>query len=486
VLNVYFTDWFGIDPDILDGYGAFNISMLNDLPLFIDPFLLFTSDNAEYKSLHDSIIEYLKFLRDQSVQGNIGDGLLQAWYMFPEVKQLWLGYSLRGNQGSGLGWKFARALYQNLNAIFSDFGNEHITRGSHLEKVCLISDGVGRDNISDFTANLIKDYLAQYTQTFALKYITADLRRTVSVKNAVFDYDRRVWCPHQYELPYIGDDYVLLTPRGFLTRDENWINRPDMIDGMERITTSVTDQQLRAQVNQYLIRALKKDTKPNEKRRVYSSLIHQYPKLIEYYIRAKEDRGAEAQRVSGEKVDESETFFIRQVKEFINQLETETEFYRHGIDTLTEARARLEFLKHEIEHNGGHRLFYCNGQPIHRESDLHILYRLTWFATPSDFSSEVNDGRGPVDFKISHGSKDKSLVEFKLAKNSKLKQNLLSQVEIYKKASRTDKALTVIFYFSVEEKSKVQDILKELGLEQDKSIIMIDARNDNKPSASNA
>jgi hypothetical protein len=192
------------------------------------------------------------------------------------------------------------------------------------------------------------------------------------------------------------------------------------------------------------------------------------------------------QRVSGEKVEESETFFIRQVQVFVGQLESETEFYRRGVDTLAEARARVEFLKHEIEHCGGHRLFYVKGQPIHRESDLDILYRLTWFATPSDFSSEVNDGRGPVDFKVSRGSKDKSLVEFKLAKNSKLERNLRNQVAIYEKASRTAKSLKVIFYFTAEEKVKVQRILERLGMEQDDSIILVDARDDNKPSASNA
>ena len=35
-MKVYFTDWFNVDPDVLEEYGAFNISLINDLPLFID------------------------------------------------------------------------------------------------------------------------------------------------------------------------------------------------------------------------------------------------------------------------------------------------------------------------------------------------------------------------------------------------------------------------------------------------------------------
>src|SRR5581483_9431800 len=106
---------------------------------------------------------------------------------------------------------------------------------------------------------------------------------------------------------------------------------------------------------------------------------------------------------------------------------------------------------------------------IQRESDLQILYRLTWFATPSDFNSEVNNGRGPVDFAISRGSKDKTIVEFKLAKNSKLKKHLESQIKIYEEGNRTQKSLKVIFYFTRSELAKVQGVLRELKLENDDS-----------------
>lgn len=126
------------------------------------------------------------------------------------------------------------------------------------------------------------------------------------------------------------------------------------------------------------------------------------------------------------------------------------------------------------------------GQPIKRESDIQIMFRLTWFATPSDVSREANEGRGPVDFKISRGAADKSLVEFKLASNTKLRQNLEKQVEIYKRAHDTDKAIKAILFFTDEEETKVRKVLSELGLAGEKYIVLIDARNDNKPSASTA
>lgn len=158
-LNIYFSDYFNVTSETLEEYGTFNISIVADLPLFIDPFLLFNSKKEEYIELHDNIIRYLRFLKDKSVENKLNNGLLKAWFTFPEIKQNWFGFTQSGNCGSGLGMKFARALYKNLNTIFDNFGDEKITEDSHLEKLCLINSGVGRDNISDFTTNLIKDYL---------------------------------------------------------------------------------------------------------------------------------------------------------------------------------------------------------------------------------------------------------------------------------------------------------------------------------------
>jgi hypothetical protein len=101
-----------------------------------------------------------------------------------------------------------------------------------------------------------------------------------------------------------------------------------------------------------------------------------------------------------------------------------------------------------------------------------------------DVNSEVNNGRGSVDYKISIGSSDKMLVEFKLASNNKLKQNLLNQVLVYEKANQTDQSIKVILYFSDQEFMTLNKIFKELNIIQNKRLVTIDAR-PSKVSASN-
>jgi hypothetical protein len=186
-MNVTFSDFFGIQSKTVERYGAFDISLLADLPLFVDPFLLFNSKKSEYQQLHQEMIKYLRFLREKAESQQLDDGLITAWYRFPEIQQNWLGFSVAGNQGHGLGKSFAQSLHVNLGKLFTSFGEEKITKGSHLEKLCLIREGVGRDNISDFTNNLIFAFLLTYTQTFAQKFIAAPLRRTFVVRKTRFN-----------------------------------------------------------------------------------------------------------------------------------------------------------------------------------------------------------------------------------------------------------------------------------------------------------
>ncbi|MCU0533925.1 MAG: hypothetical protein MUD14_08515 [Hydrococcus sp. Prado102] len=488
-MNIFFSDFFNVSPALIDEYGAFNISLINDLPLFVDPFLLFNSENPTYQQLHKDIICYMRFLKEMSLSGAINPCLVEAWFTFPEVKQNWLGFSVKGNKGHGLGKDFAKALNRNLNSVFRNFGEETITRSSHLEKLCLIREGVGRDNISDFTTNLIKHFLATYTQEFALNNLSKNQINSIRVNKVKFNYDTRTWMSATFWLPYINGNYVLFTPKDILTKDESWINRPELLARFQDIARGLPNEVLRAQVNEYLLRILPTNPKAIKKdiEAAISLAIDKFPEVIDYYIRIKEEEGDKATSIAEERVAEVKALFVEQINQLVNEYLKPIGFYKNSGNTYSEAKERVFFLKDVIENKGGHRLFYVNGKPLEREADLQILYRLTWFSTPSDVSREVNDGRGHVDYKVSRGSADKTLVEFKLAKNPKLEKNLAKQCEIYENSSNsTHPSLKVILYFSEHELAKVNRILERLKLKDSPDIILIDARDNNKPSGSKA
>ena len=252
---------------------------------------------------------------------------------------------------------------------------------------------------------------------------------------------------------------------------------------------AIDDEQLRVEINNYFYSWIPKDTEPTPEDtvRAIDSTLRQYPELIDYYIRIREDAGDQAIAISSLKVSESEHLYVRQFGRLAQLLGQQTEFYGIPGNTRRETREKIEFFKDVVENKGGHTIFYnSKGEAMAREADVQIMFRLVWFGTPSDVSREVNDGRGPADFKISRGAADKTLVEFKLAGNSQLKRNLKKQLAVYQAASDAETGYKVIVYFSEGQLARVQRILKELGMTNDENIVLIDARRDNKPSGSKA
>ena len=484
--KIYFSDFFNVSRETIEREGFFDISLLNDLPLFIDPFLIFCSEKAEYQALHEEIIKYMVYLRDYSLKHPVpSKPMLDSLYKFSEVKQNYLGFCEDGNGGSGLGTEFAQALHAGLTDIFSDFGDESISKSPHLEKLCLIKDRVGKDNISDFATNLIKHYLLEATERFAKEYLDPSMCKTFhNIPRVKFDYAVGVWKAGTYYLPCYGNDYVLLTPTDMLVRAKTWINKADLYKQVPYMGISLPDEVLRFQVNEYFTSLLSKRPTKEEKMKAAKQTIERFPQIMDYFIRTKEDNEAGAiQEGLGEVIGVREVF-IEQLQNLVRQLAEETDFYNVPLNSYDEAMQRVMHLKHVIEHCDGYRWFYDGDKPIRRESDLHIMYKLACYDVISDPNSEVNNGRGPVDFKLSQGRKDSTLVEFKLTRT--LKKNLEKQVAVYLDANNTDKAIKVIMFFTEEEEKKTYAILNELGLTGKPGIVLIDARSDNKVQASKA
>jgi hypothetical protein len=132
-----------------------------------------------------------------------------------------------------------------------------------------------------------------------------------------------------------------------------------------------------------------------------------------------------------------------------------------------------------------YQLFSRAGRPFSNETELRVAFGLVWCGTEFDVNREVNNGRGPVDFKVSFGADEKSLIEFKLASNSSLKRNLEKQVEIYEAVNRTRTSVKAIVIYSAAERQRLSAPPRtRLGGRQ--VDLPVDARSDNKPSASKA
>lgn len=476
-MKQFFSEFFEINENTLEEYRTFNISLLSDLPLFIDPFLLFTSKKPEYIKLHKQIIKYLKFLRDKAVEDALNDGLIDAWYKFPEVKQNWFGYSKTSNKGSGLGTKFANALTLNLK-IFNKSEHKRIS-GNHFEKLCLINGGVGKDNISDFTTNLIKDYLLNYTQEFAQKYLDKKFRAIHRVKKVRFDYETETWIPDSFELPTYDNDYIILTPVDMLTKDETWINRTEFTKTFRLVIDSVPDATLRAQFTNYLENKLielaeEKKPTPKQQTEAVNDTILQFPELIEYYVRGKEENGSEAESISSSKVFESKQLYIKHFKQLGLRLFESTEFYNIDTVLFEDCLKRLNIIKDLVENKGGNEIFHFESKPIEDEDNLSILFRLTWKASQHKLTEDNNSSEIITTWKDSN---KKLKIVLKLSTNTQIKKTLEKLKNVYKESSIEQEYILVLVCYSKEELNSIQSLLKKMDMSEHKNIVFINASN---------
>lgn len=194
--------------------------LASDIPVCIDPFLLFKSRDATLRDLHGQLTDIFAHGFDLHARGDRQS--LDKLIDFPEVNAIGFGYSRSARRGSGLGW--------HLNQLVADLleSNEEIrVRGlRHIEELQLLSVGVGPDRVSDIAANVLKLPLIRYTQEQAAIW-DIPVRTNVPVAH-FFDRDEMDWSDGYFDLPVspISGEGLILVPRR-IVRLLPWINYGD-------------------------------------------------------------------------------------------------------------------------------------------------------------------------------------------------------------------------------------------------------------------
>jgi len=473
-IKIHFTEYFDVNKHAFEEYGALDICLEADLPVFIDPFLLFASEKPEYTQLHEQIVGHLIYLKKYALENQNHDTKL---FQFPEIPQNWLGVSKWGNQGRGLGEVFAKNLIKAFGGMYSNFGSESITQASHIEKLTLLGSGIGRDFISDFATNLALEYLLKYTEKYAIENLQEHQIGQYRIR-CVFNKESSVWEPRDFTLPTLfrGDgDYVILTPIDMLTKDDSFICRSDLQSQFRKITSALSNEALREAINIFYAQRLPSTPKAKDIERAVSEALNQFPEILDHYILQKENSKDTATRISAGKIEELKDLLINAISQLCELVSDNSCFYKTDTTSYSAALARALYLKAVIENNDGYRIFYRDRVPVASEEVIQRIFRLTWFGTDYSVDAEVNNGRGPADYKVSYGQRNSSIVEFKLGKSTTLEKNLRNQTEIYKKASKAISDIKVILCYERTEIDRVARILESMDQEGAENIVVIDA-----------
>lgn len=128
-----------------------------DIPLYLDPFLLWKSPSYQDKALHQLMIAAFNNLGNLAKTGSRESAAKQL-VAASECDEVGLGTS-----ATRRGVRFSHAKADEILNLF-----EHVPmyrdRGfRHFEEIQLFIDGVGKDRISDIACNFLKSFLIDYT-----------------------------------------------------------------------------------------------------------------------------------------------------------------------------------------------------------------------------------------------------------------------------------------------------------------------------------
>lgn len=453
-----------------------------DTQLFIDPFLLFQQKTGFFADSHDKIINFFQRAFELAAKsgGNhksISYKKLLNMLSFPEAKELCLGYAGGDVEGAGSGPGFSKKIAE----VMIDSIKLGIQNMNHFEEMSILEKGIGRDRISDITANILKSDIIKYTQSICHKH-NIPMER-IKVRHSSFNETFLRWENDYVNLPVniFGNRPVpiLLIPE-YALRELSTINPYDFLDW----AWESQNETLRNDFNYELKNRIKKDD--------IIKIARSNIDLVKEFISFRENRLSFAYDLLLDKYG-----FYRwyeQTKNFKNDHPFILEPIKNTNDLPRFIVSLVKIFETFIVDNAGYKLLW-NEKPskkpkIENASQLLFLgiVKHYCYANNVDISREVDIGRGPVDFKFSTGYEQRVLLEVKRASNSKFFDGMEKQLTQYLKSEGIKHGVYLVIMQNddeLERADKIIQLAEKISKERNANIkaYVIDAR-DNKPSAS--
>lgn len=128
-----------------------------DIPLFVDPFLLWKSPSQQDQALHTSLINSFNNLNYLLKKGN-PELAVTNLVLASECNEVGLGLSKRRR-----GTRISREKSSDVLSLFTKIPEYSQFGFAHFEEIQLYIEGVAKDRISDITCNFLKSFLIDFT-----------------------------------------------------------------------------------------------------------------------------------------------------------------------------------------------------------------------------------------------------------------------------------------------------------------------------------
>jgi hypothetical protein len=422
-----------------------------DTRLFLDPFLLYSSETGAFEGSHREIIAFFNSIfkllaRSQGNREGVRWRKAVDTLRLAEVAEICLGYTSAGTKGSGSGTILARSVAEAIwEAIQA--GQEEIT---HFEEVAILREGIGADRISDVTAAIVRWRLAKYTAGVCR-------RHDIPVRDFKFLRGRysvlaERWEPLSTKLP--ANTYnnlgILLVPHKYL-RELPTVNAEDFWD------YSFVNE------NETLRNEVSYDIASRVSKQEIVEFARRHPEIRSRYLHYREETPPDPYNLSR---DPKGLYKWYQASQRFVSTHPVTLSVETKQDFIEAVRQMTEQYRHFVEENRGWRLLWNDNKTPRREiaaQDLFLgIVKHYCKANDIDLSREADIGRGPVDFKVSKGYALRALLEVKLAKNNKFWNGLERQLPTYQRAEEIDVGFFIVILFSDKDRKRLEAIDRHL------------------------
>lgn len=254
------TDYYGIL--ISQTEADFAIPFLDeDIPLYLDPFLLWRSPSQQDNALHTALINSFNHLGHLEKQGNHSRAI-ETLTALSECDEVGFGHS-HTREGRRIG----RATADEVLDLFRSIP-EYEKRGFvHFEEIQFFVDHISKDRISDIACNFLKSFLIDYTiQQCRQSAIPAH-----AVAAPVYSYkENKIVTERNLELPCNPENKkpILLVPK-------RWLRFRPWLDFSEYLT-------------EYYPKEKKQSTSTDQTRNEILTFNRQNYGVVQNYISAKE------------------------------------------------------------------------------------------------------------------------------------------------------------------------------------------------------
>jgi hypothetical protein len=379
----------------------------------------------EFKGSHEIVNDYFRKIgKLLHLSKKTDDKMYRAAYKmfnFHEVNGIGLGYAT-GEYGNAFGKVLRKRIIEDAKIII-----DHGVRDPEIfHLVGLFEENVGPDRLSDMLACILKDEIITYT-----KRINKELNITKEEYPQYEFEDGLLINPFKkHNIP------VLLLPQSILHElpiAKDW-------EDIDRVCREIAE--LKEAINQIVGEDWRKMAL-SEKKKVMKEKLMEDPELFSIVI--EEYRKYELDEYDFENDPNGDYLMNKVANEMPYSFPLK--FDSKPRDSFTIAEMICNKFKDQIENNRVWDLLYFEGK--HRKEA--VAQRLFFVVADSychahnlDISPEADGGRGPVDFKMSNGYDDRTVVEMKLTTNPNIVHGFETQIGEYAKAENTNKAIYLV------------------------------------------